>query len=220
MSEYNKQNNIETFAGRVFAELEDGQPRLDVATRHVRKTARSAERTVEFKTPVLKVASLAFAIALAEAKAIVPTEHRVKSVGPDGKETETVVNSTLLDDEVKAYLADVAEDATEAYLKKGQLLDYMGSFVYGVAPDRETEKSVNAKLQSLRAELGQLYMALDGEWTDDVAKQLGVPDREAAIAKRQNIALAVVSLHAKSQELAAAKAKREAKAATKPAPAK
>jgi hypothetical protein len=216
MSEYSKQNNIETFAGKVFAELPDGQPDIQVATRHTRKTAKSEAKTIEFKTPVLAVSALVFAIALAEAKSVVPTEHRVKTAGPDGKETESVVHSTLLDDEVKAYIADVSEDATEAYLKKGQLLDFMGSFVYGVSADRETEKSVNAKLQSLRADLGQLYMALEGEWTDEVATHLGVPDKEAAIAKRQNVALAVISLHAKAQELAAAKAKREA---AKPAPA-
>jgi hypothetical protein len=202
---------ITSFAGAVFAADEAKNPVFADSIREVRKTAKSAARTVTFKSPVLKVDALAFATALATAKSQVVTEHTDKVKAPDGTETEVKRQSTLLADEVSEFIADRSEDAHEAYLTKGQVAEYFGSFIYGVSKDRETEKSVTDKLRNLRADLGQLYMALEGEWSDDVAKSLGVPDREAAVARRDNLVSSVISFTAKLREITETKAKREAK---------
>jgi hypothetical protein len=52
-----------------------------------------------------------------------------------------------------------------------------------------------------------------GEWSDDVARSLGVTDKEAAIAKQSNLIGSLAQLLAKANELNAAKAKRESKKA-------
>ncbi len=207
-------NNITlNFAKTVFTADEQANPVFTEAHRKVRAAAGKPERVVNFKAPVLKVAVLAFAVALAEAKAQVVTEHKVKTTNPDGTETESLVKSTLLDDEVKDFLADRAEDATAVYLATGYLFGYFPSFLHGVSKDRESEKTVTEKLTKLRADIGALFMALqDGEaWTAEVAEQLGVPDREAAIAKRDNLIVQTVSLRAKLETIKQAKAQREAK---------
>jgi hypothetical protein len=204
---------ITAFAGTVFAADAEKNPVFSESIREVRKTAKSAARTINFKAPVLKVDALTFAIELAKAKATVATEHTDTTKNPDGTESEVKRTSTLLADEVSEFLADRSEDAHEAYLTKGQIVEYFGSYIYGVSKDRETEKSVTDKLRNLRADLGQLYMALEGEWSDDVAKTLGVPDREAAVARRDNLVSSVISFTAKLREITETKAKREAKKA-------
>ena len=52
-------------------------------------------------------------------------------------------------------------------------------------------------------------------WSDDVARSLGVSDKEAAIAKQSNLIGSLAQLLAKANELSAAKAKREAKKTAK-----
>jgi hypothetical protein len=201
------------FAKTVFTADAEANPVFVEAHRTVRAAAGKAARTINFKSPVLKATSLAFVIALAEAKSQVPTEHKVKTTNPDGTETENVVKSTLLDDEVNEFIADRAEDATEVYLTKGDLFGYFNSFIHGVSKDRESEKTVTEKLTKLRADIGALFMALqEGEaWTAEIAEQLGVPDKEAAIAKRDNLIVQTVSLRAKLETIKQAKAAREVK---------
>ena len=52
-----------------------------------------------------------------------------------------------------------------------------------------------------------------GRSMDDVARSLGVTDKEAAIAKQSNLIGSLAQLLAKANELNAAKAKRESKKA-------
>lgn len=211
---------VKSFAGSVFKADEKNAPLFETRERHVRKTAKSEAKTIVFKAPVLKVDHLQFAIALATAKAGVATEHKVKTKNEDGTETESVVKSTLLADEVNEFILDRAEDADDAYLKNGKIVDYFGSFIGGVSKDRETEKSVTDKVQKLRADYGDLRLLLDTEgWDEAKAQQSGCADREAAETKAANLAKSIVQFRAKLSELQAAKAKRDSAKADKPAAA-
>ena len=202
---------VARFAGTVFASDANGAPQFATSERHVRKTAKSPERIVSFKTPVLAVNHLEYWNARGEALSKIATTHVTKTKNEDGSTTETTVNSNALSDIVLAEIADVSEDATEAYLSKGQTPDYFAAFIYGVSADRETEKSVLKKIETIRAEIGSIVFALAGEWSDDTARSLNVPDKEAAVAKQANLIGSLAQLLAKASELSAAKAKREAK---------
>jgi hypothetical protein len=208
---------ISAFASAVFAADADDNLIRESATRHVRKTARSAERFVTYEVPKLKVSVLDFAIEQARAKAQVPTEHTVKTKNTDGSITETKRTSDLLTDEVMADFNRVSEDATEAYLTKGNLAEYVGAHVYGVSTDRVTESRLHKDILAARAQLGLFVFELAKGWSDETAEILGVPDLEAAQAKQANICVTVASLNGQLEELIAAKALREAKAADKAA---
>ena len=204
---------VASFAGSVFQSDNDGNPVFTTAERHVRKTAKSAERTVSFQKPVLAVSNLDYWIKRGEALVEIVTEHVTKQKNEDGSVTETKRISNALTDLVEDHLNDIAEDASEAYLSKGNTPDYFAAFVYGVSADRETEKSVLKKIDSIRSEIGSIVFSMAGEWSDDVARSLGVTDKEAAIAKQSNLIGSLAQLLAKANELNAAKAKRESKKA-------
>ena len=202
---------VASFAGSVFTSDKDGNPSFTTNERHVRKTAKSAERTVSFQAPILAVSDLTYYIKRGEALAEVPTEHVTKQKNEDGSVTETKRISNALSDLVSEHLLDIAEDASEAYLSKGNTPDYFAAFIYGVSADRETEKSVLKKIESIRSEIGSIVFAMAGEWNDDTARSLGVSDKEAAVAKQANLIGSLAQLLAKANELSAAKAKRESK---------
>ena len=202
---------VASFAGSVFTSDKDGNPSFTTNERHVRKTAKSAERTVSFQAPILAVSDLTYYIKRGEALAEVVTEHVTKQKNEDGSVTETKRISNALSDLVSEHLLDIAEDASEAYLSKGNTPDYFAAFIYGVSADRETEKSVLKKIESIRSEIGSIVFAMAGEWNDDVARSLGVSDKEAAVAKQSNLIGSLAQLLAKANELSAAKAKRESK---------
>jgi hypothetical protein len=204
---------VASFAGSVFTSDNDGNPVFTTAERHVRKTAKSAERIVSFQKPVLAVSNLDYWIKRGEALAEITTEHVTKQKNEDGSVTETKRISNALTDLVEEHLNDIAEDASEAYLSKGNTPDYFAAFIYGVSADRETEKSVLKKIDSIRSEIGSIVFSMAGEWSDDVARSLGVSDKEAAIAKQSNLIGSLAQLLAKANELNAAKAKRESKKA-------
>jgi hypothetical protein len=204
---------VASFAGSVFTSDNDGNPVFTTAERHVRKTAKSAERIVSFQKPVLAVSNLQYWIKRGEALVEVVTEHVTKQKNEDGSVTETKRISNALNDVVEEHLNDIAEDASEAYLSKGNTPDYFAAFIYGVSADRETEKSVLKKIDSIRSEIGSIVFSMAGEWNDDVARSLGVSDKEAAIAKQANLIGSLAQLLAKANELNAAKAKRESKKA-------
>ena len=202
---------VASFAGSVFTSDKDGNPSFTTNERHVRKTAKSAERIVSFQAPILAVSDLSYYIKRGEALAEVLTEHVTKVKNEDGSVTETKRISNALSDLVSEHLLDIAEDASEAYLSKGNTPDYFAAFIYGVSADRETEKSVLKKIESIRSEIGSIVFAMAGEWNDDVARSLGVSDKEAAVAKQANLIGSLAQLLAKANELSAAKAKRESK---------
>ena len=202
---------VASFAGSVFTSDKDGNPSFTTNERHVRKTAKSAERTVSFQAPILAVSDLSYYIKRGEALAEVVTEHVTKVKNEDGSVTETKRVSNALSDLVTEHLLDIAEDASEAYLSKGHTPDYFAAFIYGVSADRETEKSVLKKIESIRSEIGSIVFAMAGEWNDDTARSLGVSDKEAAVAKQANLIGSLAQLLAKANELSAAKAKRESK---------
>lgn len=202
---------VASFAGSVFTSDKDGNPSFTTNERHVRKTAKSAERTVSFQAPILAVSDLSYYIKRGEALAEVVTEHVTKQKNEDGSVTETKRISNALSDLVSEHLLDIAEDASEAYLSKGNTPDYFAAFIYGVSADRETEKSVLKKIESIRSEIGSIVFAMAGEWSDDVARSLGVSDKEAAVAKQANLIGSLAQLLAKANELSAAKAKRDSK---------
>ena len=202
---------VASFAGSVFTSDKDGNPSFTTNERHVRKTAKSAERTVSFQAPILAVSDLSYYIKRGEALAEVVTEHVTKVKNEDGSVTETKRVSNALSDLVSEHLLDIAEDASEAYLSKGNTPDYFAAFIYGVSADRETEKSVLKKIESIRSEIGSIVFAMAGEWNDDVARSLGVSDKEAAVAKQANLIGSLAQLLAKANELSAAKAKRDSK---------
>lgn len=204
---------VASFAGSVFTSDNDGNPVFTTAERHVRKTAKSAERIVSFQKPVLAVSNLDYWIKRGEALVEIVTEHVTKQKNEDGSVTETKRISNALTDLVEDHLNDIAEDASEAYLSKGNTPDYFAAFIYGVSADRETEKSVLKKIDSIRSEIGSIVFSMAGEWSDDVARSLGVTDKEAAIAKQSNLIGSLAQLLAKANELNAAKAKRESKKA-------
>ena len=202
---------VASFAGSVFTSDKDGNPSFTTNERHVRKTAKSAERIVSFQAPILAVSDLSYYIKRGEALAEVVTEHVTKVKNEDGSVTETKRVSNALSDLVSEHLLDIAEDASEAYLSKGNTPDYFAAFIYGVSADRETEKSVLKKIESIRSEIGSIVFAMAGEWNDDTARSLGVSDKEAAVAKQANLIGSLAQLLAKANELSAAKAKRESK---------
>lgn len=202
---------VASFAGSVFTSDKDGNPSFTTNERHVRKTAKSAERIVSFQAPILAVSDLQYYIKRGEALAEVVTEHVTKQKNEDGSVTETKRVSNALSDLVSEHLLDISEDASEAYLSKGNTPDYFAAFIYGVSADRETEKSVLKKIESIRSEIGSIVFAMAGEWNDDVARSLGVSDKEAAVAKQANLIGSLAQLLAKANELSAAKAKRESK---------
>jgi len=204
---------VASFAGSVFTSDAEGNPVFTTAERHVRKTAKSAERIVSFQKPVLAVSNLDYWIKRGEALVEIVTEHVTKQKNDDGSVTETKRISNALTDLVEEHLNDIAEDASEAYLSKGNTPDYFAAFIYGVSADRETEKSVLKKIDSIRSEIGSIVFSMAGEWSDDVARSLGVSDKEAAIAKQSNLIGSLAQLLAKANELNAAKAKRESKKA-------
>ena len=204
---------VASFAGSVFQSDNDGNPVFTTAERHVRKTAKSAERIVSFQKPVLAVSNLQYWVKRGEALVEIVTEHVTKQKNEDGSVTETKRISNALTDLVEDHLNDIAEDASEAYLSKGNTPDYFAAFIYGVSADRETEKSVLKKIDSIRSEIGSIVFSMAGEWSDDVARSLGVTDKEAAIAKQSNLIGSLAQLLAKANELNAAKAKRESKKA-------
>jgi hypothetical protein len=204
---------VASFAGSVFTSDNDGNPVFVTSERYVRKTAKSAERIVSFQKPVLAVSNLQYYIKRGEALAEITTEHVTKQKNEDGSVTETKRISNALTDLVEEHLNDIAEDASEAYLSKGNTPDYFAAFIYGVSADRETEKSVLKKIDSIRSEIGSIVFSMAGEWSDDVARSLGVSDKEAAIAKQSNLIGSLAQLLAKANELNAAKAKRESKKA-------
>jgi len=204
---------VASFAGSVFTSDNDGNPVFVTSERFVRKTAKSAERTVSFQKPVLAVSNLQYWVKRGEALAEITTEHVTKTKNEDGSVTETKRISNALTDLVEEHLNDIAEDASEAYLSKGNTPDYFAAFIYGVSADRETEKSVLKKIDSIRSEIGSIVFSMAGEWSDDVARSLGVSDKEAAIAKQSNLIGSLAQLLAKANELNAAKAKRESKKA-------
>jgi hypothetical protein len=204
---------VASFAGSVFTSDNDGNPVFTTAERHVRKTAKSAERIVSFQKPVLAVSNLQYWVARGEALVDIVTEHVTKQKNEDGSVTETKRISNALTDLVEDHLNDIAEDASEAYLSKGNTPDYFAAFIYGVSADRETEKSVLKKIDSIRSEIGSIVFSMAGEWSDDVARSLGVTDKDAAIAKQSNLIGSLAQLLAKANELNAAKAKRESKKA-------
>ena len=204
---------VASFAGSVFQSDNDGNPVFTTAERHVRKTAKSAERIVSFQKPVLAVSNLQYWVKRGEALVEIVTEHVTKQKNEDGSVTETKRISNALTDLVEDHLNDIAEDASEAYLSKGNTPDYFAAFIYGVSADRETEKSVLKKIDSIRSEIGSIVFSMAGEWSDDVARSLGVSDKEAAIAKQSNLIGSLAQLLAKANELNAAKAKRESKKA-------
>ena len=204
---------VASFAGSVFTSDNDGNPVFVTSERFVRKTAKSAERTVSFQKPVLAVSNLQYWVKRGEALAEITTEHVTKQKNDDGSVTETKRISNALSDIVEEHLNDIAEDASEAYLSKGNTPDYFAAFIYGVSADRETEKSVLKKIDSIRSEIGSIVFSMAGEWSDDVARSLGVSDKEAAIAKQSNLIGSLAQLLAKANELNAAKAKRESKKA-------
>jgi len=206
---------VSAFASAVFQADAEGNPSFTTAERHVRKTAKSAERTVSFQKPILAVSDLQYYIKRGEALAEIPTEHVTKVKNEDGSTTETKRISNALSDLVADHLNDIAEDASEAYLSKGNTPDYFAAFIYGVSADRETEKSVLKKIESIRSEIGSIVFAMAGEWNDDTARSLGVSDKEAAIAKQANLIGSLAQLLAKANELSAAKAKRESKKSAK-----
>lgn len=202
---------VASFAGSVFTSDKDGNPTFATHERHVRKTAKSPERVVSFQAPILAVSDLSYYIKRGEALAEVVTEHVTKTKNEDGSTTETKRISNALSDLVSEHLLDIAEDASEAYLSKGNTPDYFAAFIYGVSADRETEKSVLKKIDSIRSEIGSIVFAMAGEWNDDVARSLGVSDKDAAIVKQANLIGSLAQLLAKANELSAAKAKRESK---------
>ena len=202
---------VASFAGSVFTSDKDGNPSFTTNERHVRKTAKSAERIVSFQAPILALSDLSYYIKRGEALAEVVTEHVTKQKNEDGSVTETKRISNALSDLVSEHLLDIAEDASEAYLSKGNTPDYFAAFIYGVSADRETEKSVLKKIESIRSEIGSIVFAMAGEWNDDTARSLGVSDKEAAVAKQANLIGSLAQLLAKANELSAAKAKRESK---------
>ena len=204
---------VASFAGSVFTSDNDGNPVFVTSERFVRKTAKSAERIVSFQKPVLAVSNLDYWIKRGEALVEIVTEHVTKQKNDDGSVTETKRISNALTDLVEEHLNDIAEDASEAYLSKGNTPDYFAAFIYGVSADRETEKSVLKKIDSIRSEIGSIVFSMAGEWSDDVARSLGVSDKEAAIAKQSNLIGSLAQLLAKANELNAAKAKRESKKA-------
>jgi hypothetical protein len=204
---------VASFAGSVFTSDNDGNPVFVTSERFVRKTAKSAERIVSFQKPVLAVSNLQYWVKRGEALAEITTEHVTKTKNEDGSVTETKRISNALSDIVEEHLNDIAEDASEAYLSKGNTPDYFAAFIYGVSADRETEKSVLKKIDSIRSEIGSIVFSMAGEWSDDVARSLGVSDKEAAIAKQSNLIGSLAQLLAKANELNAAKAKRESKKA-------
>jgi hypothetical protein len=204
---------VASFAGSVFTSDNDGNPVFVTSERFVRKTAKSAERIVSFQKPVLAVSNLQYWVKRGEALAEITTEHVTKQKNEDGSVTETKRISNALTDLVEEHLNDIAEDASEAYLSKGNTPDYFAAFIYGVSADRETEKSVLKKIDSIRSEIGSIVFSMAGEWSDDVARSLGVSDKEAAIAKQSNLIGSLAQLLAKANELNAAKAKRESKKA-------
>jgi hypothetical protein len=204
---------VASFAGSVFTSDNDGNPVFVTSERFVRKTAKSAERIVSFQKPVLAVSNLDYWIKRGEALVEIVTEHVTKTKNEDGSVTETKRISNALSDIVEEHLNDIAEDASEAYLSKGNTPDYFAAFIYGVSADRETEKSVLKKIDSIRSEIGSIVFSMAGEWSDDVARSLGVSDKEAAIAKQSNLIGSLAQLLAKANELNAAKAKRESKKA-------
>ena len=204
---------VASFAGSVFTSDNDGNPVFVTSERFVRKTAKSAERIVSFQKPVLAVSNLDYWIKRGEALVEIVTEHVTKTKNEDGSVTETKRISNALTDLVEEHLNDIAEDASEAYLSKGNTPDYFAAFIYGVSADRETEKSVLKKIDSIRSEIGSIVFSMAGEWSDDVARSLGVSDKEAAIAKQSNLIGSLAQLLAKANELNAAKAKRESKKA-------
>lgn len=207
-----KQFDVTKFAGSVFAAEADGTPVFRDAKREVRKTAKSEARTIQYKAPQLKVSPLEFAIAVATAKSTIATTHKVKVANPDGTETENVVTSTLLADEVNEFIADRAEDAYEAHLAKGQIAEYFAAFVIGISKDRETEKAVTDRLTKLRSDFAELTIELEKpEWDAESVKITGCADREGAVAKRANMLSEVVRIKAKLAEIIAAKEKRDAK---------
>jgi hypothetical protein len=206
---------VASFASAVFLADAEGNPSFATSERHVRKTAKSAERTVSFQKPILAVSDLTYYIKRGEALAEIPTEHVTKVKNEDGSTTETKRISNALSDLVADHLNDIAEDASEAYLSKGNTPDYFAAFIYGVSADRETEKSVLKKIESIRSEIGSIVFAMAGEWNDDTARSLGVSDKEAAIAKQANLIGSLAQLLAKANELSAAKAKRESKKTAK-----
>ena len=157
------------------------------------------------------MSDLSYYIKRGEALAEVVTEHVTKVKNEDGSVTETKRISNALSDLVSEHLLDIAEDASEAYLSKGNTPDYFAAFIYGVSADRETEKSVLKKIESIRSEIGSIVFAMAGEWNDDTARSLGVSDKEAAVAKQANLIGSLAQLLAKANELSAAKAKRESK---------
>ena len=205
---------VAAFAGAVFLSDAEGNPQFTTNERHVRKTAKSPERTVSYQAPILAVTDLQYYIKRGEALAEIKTEHVTKQKNEDGSVTETKRISNALSDLVQAELLDIAEDASEAYLSKGNTPDYFASFIYGVSADRETEKSVLKKIDGIKSEIGSLVFALAGEWNEDTARSLGVSDKEAAVAKQANLIGSLAQLLAKANELSSAKAKREAKKKT------
>ena len=46
---------VASFAGSVFSSDANGNPQFSTNERHVRKTAKSPERTVSFQSPILSV---------------------------------------------------------------------------------------------------------------------------------------------------------------------
>ncbi len=95
---------VASFAGSVFQSDADGNPIFATSERHVRKTAKSAERTVSFQKPVLAVSDLAYYIKRGEALAEIPTEHVTKVKNEDGSTTETKRISNALSDLVADHL--------------------------------------------------------------------------------------------------------------------
>ena len=205
---------LSEFASNCFQSDPDDAPIFVDGSRIVRanKAKGRPEAELTFSQPVLKVSPVEFLIALAQAKGQIKTEHVVKTKAKDGSVVESRSESNLAADEVSAYIAEIAEEATEAHLGKGEVLAYFWAFLVGKASsDRETEKSVSLKIQKVREELTNIVIALASQWTDETADRLGLEDKESAVLKQQNLIGTLVALNAKSAELAARKEKKSPK---------
>lgn len=207
---------ILAFASAVFSSDADDNLIRVPAQRQVRKTARSDERTISFEVPKLKVSVLDFAIEQARAKAQIPSRHVTKTKNADGSVTETEKISDVLTDEVMAEFNRTSEDATEAYLTKGNLMDYVGSHIYGVSTDRVTESKLHKDIDATKSQLGEFVYELKVVgWNATTAAKLSVPDEEAANAQQANICVRLAGLIGQLEELIQVKALREAKALAK-----
>lgn len=202
---------LKRFAEIAFVKGADERPILIDKERHVKKTAKSEARVINFKVPQIGVDAETFYSALATAKAETATEHTVVTENPDGTKSESKVTSNLLADELNDFLADVGEDAWEAFGSSGKMAEYFMSFITGVRTERDTEKSVQSKIKSLQEKLGSLMFltADESNWNDEAAKAIGLASRDDVEVFKTNAVRQLIGLKARLAELQTAKQKRD-----------